>query len=435
MSKADVVVIGAGMAGLAAASTLRSAGLEVVVLEAQHRIGGRILTDHNFAGHPVELGAEFIHGQNIPSWVAIRSAGLSTTRVFAAPDAHFVWCGGELQPASALSDTPAGKCLDFFSVTGLSAPRVISAWRESGGADTDVATVLEGEGFFADSELRDLVEGSYQGLNAGDLSELGAFGLLEATYVGDGDDDFRINEGYDRWLNEFGGDIEVEFGSAVQELKWSLSDGIRVLTELGRSTAAKTAVVTVPLAVLKNGSIKFSPSLPHGKLRALELLGAGAITKMMLKFKRPFWPPELERFSTPLLPRFGWRAGFLRPDEEPVLTIYTGGSTARRLNELGQSKAVSAVLGDLRRVFKLSAEPELEAAKFLDWSAEPTIRMGYSFVRPGGAGARDKLANPTPPLFWAGEATNASRPATVHGALESGVRAAREAAQWLAAGG
>jgi monoamine oxidase len=435
MHQTDVVVIGAGVAGLAAASTLRWAGLEVVVLEAQQRIGGRILTDHNFARHPVELGAEFIHGQNVPSWDSIRTAGLSAERVFANAGAHFVWCRPELHPASALANTPAGKFLDFFSVTGLSAPRVISAWRESGGADADVATVLEAEGFFADPELRDLVEGSYQGLNAGDLNELGAFGLLEATYAGDGDDDFRINEGYDRWLDEFGGDIQVEFGAAVHELKWPPSDGIRVRTESGRSAAAKAAVITVPLAVLKNGSIKFSPGLPPGKLRALELLGAGAITKMLLKFRRPFWPSELERFSTPLLPRFGWRAGFLRPDEEPVLTIYTGGSTARRLNELGATKAVSAVLADLTRIFKLSAEPELEAARFLDWSAEPTIRMGYSFVRPGGAGARDRLASPTPPLFWAGEATNAVRPATVHGALESGVRAAREAAEWLAVGG
>jgi monoamine oxidase len=389
------------------------------------------LTDHHFARHPVEFGAEFIHGQNVPSWNAIRTASLSTARVFADPGAHFVWCDGELKPASALVNTAAGKFLDFFSVTGLSAPRAISAWRESGGKDTDVATVLEAEGFFADRELRDLIEGSYQGLNAGDLNELGAFGLLEATYNGDGDDDFRINEGYDRWLYEFGGNIQVDLGAVVQEVSWSVSDGVAVLVESGRSVVAKAVVITVPLAVLQNGSIKFSPGLPPEKLGALDLLGAGAITKIMLKFKRSFWPPELERFSTPFFPRFGWRAGFLRPDEEPVLTIYTGGSTARRLNELGASKAVSAVLDDLTRVFKLCAEPELEAARFLDWSAEPTIRMGYSFVRPGGSGARDRLASPTPPLFWAGEATNTVRPATVHGALESGLRAARETAAWL----
>jgi monoamine oxidase len=166
------------------------------------------------------------------------------------------------------------------------------------------------------------------------------------------------------------------------------------------------------------------------KGRALEQLGSGPVTKIILRFDRPFWPANLERVSTPLHPRFFWRTGAGRNHERPVLTVYTGASAARALNRLGPKGAIRAVTADLRAIFGLPRDPAVVAFRFVDWSADPFAGLGYSFVRPGGVGARALLAAPTEGvLFWAGEATNPARPATVHGAVESGIRAAQEVLQ------
>jgi monoamine oxidase len=186
-------------------------------------------------------------------------------------------------------------------------------------------------------------------------------------------------------------------------------------------------IVTLPLALLQAGHPRFLPALPPEKRRALEQLGSGPITKVLLRFDRPFWPANLERVSTPLNARFFWRTGAGRDYELPVLTVYTGASAARALNRLGPEGAVRAVVTDLRAIFGLPHDPAVVASRFADWSADPFAGLGYSFVRPGGVGARALLAAPIEEvLFWAGEATNPARPATVHGAVESGIRAAQE---------
>jgi monoamine oxidase len=422
----DVIVIGAGAAGLAATRAVQQAGSDVLTLEARDRVGGRILTDHTLVPYPVELGAEFIHGEHVHTWELARSAGLRTTEVFSDAERYLLYVGGELL---SLRDVEAGKHAGTARALSLTGQDVMDAVKErlrQDRPDLDVASLLRTLGIPADTDFGRIVEGSYQGLNAADPPELSAFSLHEADYADDGDRDFRIDDGYSAWLNLFARDLPVRLSSPVELVRWQ-RNGVELVTRRGEVFRARRVIVTLPLALLQAGRPRFRPGLPPEKCRALEQLGSGPVTKILLRFDRPFWPANMERVSTPLHARFFWRTGAGRNNELPVLTVYTGASAARVLNRLGPEGAVRAVVADLRTIFGLPYDPAVAAFRFVDWSADPFAGLGYSFVRPGGVGARALLAAPTEGvLFWAGEATNPARPATVHGAVESGIRVAEE---------
>jgi monoamine oxidase len=250
--------------------------------------------------------------------------------------------------------------------------------------------------------------------------------LEEATYAGDGDRDFRIDDGYSSWLDLFARDLPVRLATPVENIRWK-SNGAEAFTSRGEIFQARQLIVTCPLALLQQGRPQFIPALPPYKLRAFEQLGSGPIAKVLLHFDHAFWPDGKERAYLGAKQMFMFRNRAWRPDEKPTLTVYAGASAARALNRLGPEKAIRAVVEDLRKAFALSSDPNLVAVRFVDWAADPFAGLGYSFVRPGGLGARALLATPIDQvLFWAGEATSSERPATVHGAMESGARAAQE---------
>ncbi|HYY29821.1 MAG TPA: NAD(P)/FAD-dependent oxidoreductase [Chthoniobacterales bacterium] len=423
----DVIVIGAGAAGLAATRMLQHEGCKVLTLEARDRLGGRILTDWTFASYPVELGAEFIHGKNVHTWELIRSAGIRATEVFSKPERYFFYADGALLPLPKVSSTANGvTAIGALSLTGRDLYAAITRRREQGLPDIDVGSLLRSLGVSPDTDWGRIVQCSYQGLNASDPAELSAFSLEEAAYPGDGEEDFQIDDGYSTWLEFFADDLPVRLLTPVELIRWE-PDGVEVTTRQGDIFRARRLIVTCPLALLQKGWPKFIPPLPAFKLHALKLLGSGPVTKVLLRFDRPFWPDEMERAAIPQTPLFLFRNRADRPDEQPTLTIYVGASAAKSLNRLAPEKAVDAVVAELRSAFGLAGDPKVVASRFVDWAADPFAGLGYSFVRPGGVGARALLAAPVDEvLFWAGEATNPVRPATVHGAMESGVRAADE---------
>ena len=138
-------------------------------------------------------------------------------------------------------------------------------------------------------------------------------------------------------------------------------------------------------------------------------------------------PDDLTFLFTERESQLWWRPGRGRDDEAPVITAFLGGSSVAHFRALGDDAPLAA-LRDLEAMFGRKLESRLQNSRFVDWAADPYTAMGYSSVPPGGAGLRGALAAPVGDvLFFAGEATNVERPATVHGALESGYRAAREA--------
>jgi monoamine oxidase len=426
----DVIIVGAGAAGLAGARALLKSGSKILVLEAQERIGGRILTDWSFAPYPVEVGAEFVHGENVHTWELISSAGLKTTEVFSESQSYFFQADGAFLPKPKIATTPEGKAaIGAMSLTGEDLTHAIVQRRQKNLPDTDVGSLLNSLGVPTETDLGRIVRSTYQGLNAADPPELSAFSLQEATYVGDGDLDFRIDDGYSAWLDLFARDLPIRLATPVEFIRWG-PEGAEVSVRTGETLQTRRVIITSPLALLQKGWPKFIPSLPAFKDRALKQLGSGPVAKVLLRFDRPFWPNEMERAATPQTPLFFFRNRAGQPDEEATISVYVGASAARVLSGLGAEKAIGVVVEELRNAVGTSRNPNLLAARFVDWAADPFAGLGYSFVRPGGVGARALLAAPVDEvLFWAGEATNSARPATVHGAMESGARAAEEVLQ------
>jgi monoamine oxidase len=417
----STIVIGAGAAGLAAARTLHDAGQHVTVLEARDRVGGRAHTTYDFASHPVELGAEFIHGENVCTWKYMNQYGLDAVDQVPYTNVRGYMNGRLLDQAEFLTSPNAGL---FFRTTSAA-----KAWQDSGAGDVDLAEACRAaDGFFdkepSDSELR-LWNSAAAELLAADLHEVGVAGLFEQDHSDDGVSlYFRVAQGYSRLMDLLARDLDIRLNSPVDKIEWSAA-GVAVHTKDG-VVRGERAIVTLPIGVLQAGDVQFYPVLPPEKVAAIGGIGRGKIGKIILKFDSPVWPEDTTWLFTEHDSGLFWRPGRGREDEEPVITAYFGGSAVDRFAALGPG-AVDEAVRHLEEIVDLPLADRVVDAMHVDWAADRFAKTGYSYLPPGATGLRAKLAAPLDrALFFAGEAASVLKPHCVHGAIESGWRAARE---------
>lgn len=429
MPGTDVVVLGAGIAGIAAAERLGAAGRHVVVLEARDRIGGRIHTvDDPGLGHPVELGAEFVHGQPAELVELIRVSGLTLEQV---PERHQRG-GGAGRPL--LHDIRAA----LATLLRSGAPA----------ADRPVAELVrERSGAFERAGELEAVIRYLEGFHAADLAWLGSRALAENEAAADDDGDalHRVREGYGALVRRLADRldperVEVRLGTAVTALAWRA--GLVRLTVVagdGRTSelAAGRAVVTLPLAVLKRmtggGGVPAIAPVPPGWVAALGALHMGTAHRVVLGFDARWWAPDGAEG-----PSFVHGAGetfpvwwSALPARVPVLTGWAGGPRAAALAGRGEEAMLRAALESLASVFGRDVaelRSRLRLAYAHDWTADPYAGGVYSYGGVGAIEARATLVRPVDrTLFLAGEAVaEGGRNATVHGALASGRRAAAQ---------
>lgn len=410
---AKVIVVGAGAAGLAAARVLARAGLAVTVLEARDRVGGRAYTAYDLAAHPVELGAEFIHGENVCTHRYVEEFGLHTV------DQHDVrnfraFVDGRMQTGREYAGSPVN-----VAVARLLDPA--GPW--TAGPEMTIAdTALRPGGLFDSpptSEEWRLFSNVLAEWFAADVDEIGTASFREPARGDDGSHyHIRLAEGYFALMQCLAAGLDVRLGCAVTHIGW----GGRVVrvTAGGVAFEADAVVVTLPLAILQAGDVGFEPPLPVDKQRAIEGIGAGNNAKIILKFDRPFWPDDLTFLFTTHETQLFWRPGRGRADEAPILTAFIGGRDTAHFRALGP-RAADVAVQHLETVFGLRLADRVVAARHVDWAADRWSKMSYSFLRPGGVGLRAALAEPVAGrLFFAGEAAATRRAATVHGAIESG---------------
>jgi monoamine oxidase len=421
----DTLVIGAGASGLAAARTLQDAKQSVLVLEARDRLGGRIQTNYDFATHPIECGAEYIQGEKVSTWNWVRRYGMKTIPTFAKDDRQFMYVNQKLLPFSQWSALPGMEYLDFRSLQNNGLYQLLTDWIRAGKPDLSLAEFLSVHQISLSPEIYRIADHYVSASAAIDLDQLGVYGMMELTYD-DGDRFFRLKDGYTRLMEKYAAGLSIRYQTPVTRVRWNAT-GVEIQTETGATYTAKQVVITLPLALLQQNVVPFEPELPETKLSAIHGLGSGSITKLILKFDQPFWDRKQEFFLTTLDTQMWWRPGWGHDNEQAILTAYTGAKGAEKLGSLGKEGAIQSGLQDLEKMFRVQLGDRLRDAMFVDWQADPYARMAYSYVPVKGGKLRSQLAQPIDQvLFFAGEATHTTRASLVHGALESGIRAAHE---------
>jgi monoamine oxidase len=419
---ADVVVVGAGAAGLMATQLLCAAGRSVIVLEARQRIGGRICTVRvPGAPLPIELGAEFVHGRAEETLGIVRAAGLTLCRV---SDAHLVSLGGRLRARTG-----------FFA-------KVAEVARQLGRGPRDRSVAEALHALRISGERRVLVEGFAQGFDAADLDRFSARAF--AAENGDTDpqqrDQLRILSGYDALLEHVRAQLPadrcaLQLGQVVRRVRWRRGtveiESVAADGAIGR-VRARAVVITLPIGVLRAaegaaGSVRFEPALPPDKARALARIEMGQVMRLTLRFREnPGWPVDLAFLHArgQAVPVW-WTPA---PVEASMITGWAGGPVARRLLELDDAALVARALDALASTLALPRARLgrlLDGAHFHRWDADPFARGAYSYLAVGGMRAPAALGRPEAgTLFFAGEATDPEQSGTVAGALASGRRAA-----------
>jgi monoamine oxidase len=435
MTKAswDVVIIGAGVSGLSAASELRKSGLSVLILEARDYVGGRVHTRHEpDISVPIELGAEFIHGRVPETFELLHEVGKAALDTSGA---HWTLHDGKLVQNTEDLFGDIQNALERSKI--LQQPDIsFQSWLEGSaqyGLSAEAATMAKAfvEGFDAADPAR--VSAHFV------AKEWGAGGMLDSPQ-------FRPLGGYSSVLSALAGSlgrekIRMQLHTVVKEIRWKRGsveiDAVRFDQAL--TIKATCAIVTLPLGVLQApvdapGAVRFTPGL-HSKQEALQGLAFGPVLKLSLRFRKAFWE-QLDggkyadaaffHSAATAFPTF-WTSLPLRA---PLLTAWIAGPKAARLSQSAMPQIVEKALESLSTVFcgQPRSELELEGAYLHNWQTDPFARGAYSYIAVGGSGARNILAAPLEDtLFFAGEATDTeNEAATVTGALQSGARAARE---------
>lgn len=420
-SRADVLVLGAGIAGLAAARALTDKGLTVIVLEARERVGGRMWTDSSL-GLPLDLGASWIHGMNgNPITKLARQFGVKT---MATDDENSVMVHAD---GSEMTDAEWAEIESLFEEIYAE----VAEMQE----DTDNDMSLQ-EAFDAVLAGHDLSEDELRGLNyyayLSTALEYGADPKDLSLWEWDQDEEFGGEEvifpgGYNQITDGLAKGLDIRLTTVVNTVRYG-SDGVEVETSLGSFVADK-AVMTFPLGVLKQASVKFEPPLPASKQEAIDRLEMGVLNKVYLKFSEAFWGEDVETISY-----FGEELGewcdwlsFVPFTGEPVLMAFHGGDKGFALEELSDDEIVAGAMQTLRLMFG-DAIPEPNGVLITRWGKDPYSFGAYSHIPPFASGADyEALAESVDDvLYFAGEATSRQHPSTVHGAYLSGVRAAEE---------
>ncbi|MGW0516393.1 flavin monoamine oxidase family protein [Crossiella sp. NPDC003009] len=412
MFDADVLVVGAGAAGLGAARALADAGKRVLVVEARDRIGGRLWTDRAAMPVPVELGAELVHGSRVSTWPLLRRVRTRPLGAYIRRTAEARWIsessrrvwhmphGRPAHDGPVPDPLPGEDAESYLTRVGLprgNLPLAVLAM------EADLGSLREqpaGEGVL-------LAEALLNGR------------LPDLTWREGGD--FRVLGGYDQVLAPLAAGLDLRTGVVVRRVEHG-PDGVALHIADGTVLRGRRCVLTLPLGVLWAGSVEFTPPLPEDRRRALERLYPLPVAKILLEFPRPVLPKRGHAFADfSDGPCAVWDASAgIRGYRGQVVVTWAVGEAARELWALPETQRAHRALLAVRRI---SGRPDIRHTRAVwhDWASDP-FALGAYVLRPEPAAARLVTAPLGETVAWGGVIES-----TVDSALDSG----RAGAEWV----
>src|SRR2546426_443624 len=404
MSTYDAIIVGAGVAGLAAARRLVEAGRRVLVLEGRDRIGGRAFTDTTTFRRPFDHGCHWLHSAEENPFT--RFAGAHGF-VYAREAAH----GGVYVNGARLSPDEDRAAVEFRE-------RTFAAIRRAGGggADPPVSEIIDWNHAAASYAAHAFT--AKMGIEPRHAS---ALDFANYRWIGE---DRPVRDGFGALVRRLFADVPVTLSARVRRIDLN---GVRPRVESDAGTCeASQVLVTVSTGVLRAEAIAFTPRLPDWKLRAIEALPMARAVKVGLEFDRDVTGLAGPAFLTAMT-RHGHDAMDVEiwPPGWDGVTCYLDGDLAFRLEEAGESTVQEVAVETLASIFGTSIRDALRTSACTGWNRDDLTHGTYSAPRPGHADARAALGHPLDGrLFFAGEAIPVAWAGDVHGAYQSGIDAA-----------
>lgn len=413
----DVIVVGAGLAGLTAGRTLQQAGRSFVILEATGRIGGRGRTDTTTFSAPIDLGGAWIHNvQTNPLTPIILGSGYATQETDVDASRHLFFSDAfaseqDRERFERIAEAFEDSLEESLGHDGAAADHLPQ--EEPGG-------VTPAPGAPAFEKLRELVE-----LNSGPLES--AVELADNSTIDAGEflagEDVLLERGYGTFVEEFGQELlpRVRLNSPVTRIVRQNGGGVTVETAKGERFSARMVLVTVSTGVLAAGRIRFEPELPADKQAAIRGLPMGLLDKVILEFSKPDVFPKQDGalvenawllYGGDLAHGNDDMAFVFRPMGAPIAIGFFGGQRAWELEKLpdhGRERMIELALAAMSDMCNCDAKGSLVKSRTTAWGADEWTLGAYSAARPGQAAMRQKLAEPLDhQLYFAGEACDYS---------------------------
>ena len=426
----DVIVVGAGVSGLAAAADLVRAGKRVVVFEARDRVGGRVQTER-VDGHTTDLGASWIHGiegsslHEVTRALGMREAEFTVGSFQAGgrPMAYFGPGGERLAPERADNYTADIAALDPELSAAISRAPEGASYADA--VRAAVASFAARAGWDPDRAERVLEYHRHRSEEQYGAwwEDLDAHGLDDDQIEGD---EVVFSDGYDALPYALAAGLDVRLNTPVDRVAWS-GDGVAVRAGTQEFTA-EHAIVTVTVGVLQSGQIEFAPELPETVAAALSGFAMNEFEKVFLRFETPFWDEGVYAIKRQGSAAGWWHSWYdlTRAVGTPTLLTFAAGPAARATRGWSDEEIVANVMSALRELYG-PAVPDPASVRITRWRDDPWAHGSYAYARPGTPPeAHTALATPVGRVLQlAGEATWQDDPATVTAALESGRRAAQ----------